>query len=153
MTTIFHTKSNQKRALILIVFIFLTLLIPFIVTSGKTFEENSMRQNSRISIENITVGQGKIHYTLHNKSWRKINLKTRDPILEKKIDGTFSPLPLDGNDLGEMNPSIAMECAPFGKLDGWITKNSSTLTAGEYRLYYRYGDGSLYAVGYFTVAE
>ena len=72
---------------------------------------------------------------------------------EKKIDGTFSPLPLDGNDLGEMNPSIAMECAPFGKLDGWITKNSSTLTAGEYRLYYRYGDGSLYAVGYFTVAE
>ena len=138
-------------------------------TQGEIYEADGLHQNSRVYMENIRIEDGRIHYTVVQKTCNQVHHWKRDALLEKKVDGQWKAL---------YDESLFFEVdfapiKPFHKRDGVVGLDrilSLDDPVGEYRIiqgkfsFYEHGTkGSLmdtvfdedrtYIVGYFTITE
>ena len=137
-------------------------------TQGEIYEADGLRQNSRVYMENIRIEDGRVHYTVVNKTCNKVYWK-RDALIEKKVDGQWKAI-YDESLFFEV---YVAPIKPFGKRDGAVGLDRILLLSdpvGEYRIIqgkfsFRepatkgalmdtvFDDDRTYIVGYFAVTE
>ena len=122
------------------------VLIFFLVTKGRVYEDDGLQKNTRCSIEFVHVDNDTVYYTVVNDTCRRVVIGDK-PTVEKKIDGKWQSFPL-----WQSKHSIAHVIPPFSRtqdrfeIDAWVWEPT-----GQYRLCFR---GDRYdVVGYFEITE
>ena len=141
----------KKRWIIILISVLLVIAIVasfFLVTAGRTYEADGVRQNSRMYMKDIRYENGKLYCTFVNNTWHRLTVSRWTPT-EKWINGRWQSYSLHP---GQGTPSIACILDPFDSYtqDQPVTCDKSELV-GKYRL--KDGDYEWVIVGYFEITE
>ena len=121
------------------------VLIFFLVTKGRIYEDDGLQKNTRCSIEFVHVDNDTVYYTVVNDTCRRVVIGDK-PMVEKKINGKWQSFPL-----WQSKRFIARVIPPFSRtqdrfeIDVWVKD-----PVGKYRI--RFG-GGYDVVGYFEITE
>ncbi|MBQ8357471.1 MAG: hypothetical protein IJX39_06645 [Clostridia bacterium] len=138
----------KKRRLILIIIALLAVsgtVTFFITAGGRTYSEDGLRQNSRMYMENVCYRDGTIYYTIVNQTYREFTVASC-PNVNRNEDGQWKSYPLY-----TIKPANATLIKPFSTTQhSFKVEEGLSITEGEYRLTYWYGD-RYHMAGYLTV--
>ena len=156
----------KKRYVVLIVIAVLLVCASFfcLITKGRVSVKDGVRQNSRVYMTDVKLQDGKISYTVVNKTFRQVVIGDK-PDVQKKIDGEWQFV-----SLYRSRTHIARIVKPFSAQTYTfeVEKKTDDFT-GEYRLIFGsigsdidratgkvstcFFEDKTYVVGDFTVTE
>ena len=163
-------KNKIKRLVCCILLACVLVLAGFLgVCSGMTRRVDGIRQNSRIRIEDVTVTNGNIFYTLVNDTPFRLKGYGEGASIQQKIGGVWTRPIVLASDEGVYKGDGMLRTASIGGFSRLYRGGgiSSLLTPGEYRLIYGkvsyksgsdgsvtpvYDDKQIYAVAEFTLS-
>lgn len=159
----------KKRYIVLMIVIAVLLVCVgsfFLITKGKVSVKDGVRQNSRLYMTDVKLENGKVSFTVVNKTFYNVGIGEK-PDVQKKIDGEWKPFRLyqSINDIGIRVGNFG-EIARSFEID--VDERPEELV-GEFRLIYgpvqrdfdratgeqtfSFRDDKTYIVGYLTITE
>ncbi|MBQ9098108.1 MAG: hypothetical protein IJY50_01610 [Clostridia bacterium] len=141
--------KNRKLMIVLIVALTLAVLAACLgtfvhITKGEVEEKDGIKQNSRIYLDNVRYEDGKIYYTVVNKTCRQVTWGGfKLDGIHKYENGKWTPLTIDGGDA-----DIGRILKPFQQ-SGELYYDRPYLAPGDYRIILTSNDFAM--VGYLTV--
>lgn len=156
----------KKRYAVLIVIAALLVCTGsfLLITKGRVSVKDGVPQNSRVYMTDIKLENGKISYTVVNKTFRSAVIGDK-PDVQKKINGEWQFV-----SLYKSKTEIAWGVKPFSDVtDTFEVESKTDDFTGEYRLIFgsigsdidmstgkisvHFFEDSTYIVGYFTITE
>ena len=159
----------KKRYIVLMIVIAVLLVCVgsfFLITKGRVSVKDGVSQNSRIYMSDVKLENGKVSFTVVNKTFYNVGIGEK-PDVQKKIDGEWKPFRLyqSINDIG-------IRVGKFGEITRSfeidVDERPEELV-GEFRLIYgpvlhdidkatgeqifSFKDDRTYIIGYLTVTE
>ena len=99
-----RNRHVKKRYIVLMIVIAALLVCVgsfFLITKGKVSVKDGVRQNSRLYMTDVKMENGKVSFTVVNKTFYNVGIGEK-PDVQKKIDGEWKPFRLyqSINDIG-----------------------------------------------------